>query len=97
MGWSGGPERTDLNSFYFQRVWWSGKNWFSTISILGGCDGLERTHFEQFLLWEGVLVMKEFNFEQFLLSEAEVVECGGMVVMKELILNSFYFQRVWWS
>ena len=39
-----------LNSFYFQRVWWSGKKWFSTISILGGCDGLERTHFEQFLL-----------------------------------------------
>ena len=70
-----------LNIFYFQRVWWSGKNWFSTISILGGCDGLERTHFEQFLLSEGA-----------------VLGCGGGVwVLKELILNSFYFQRVWWS
>ena len=37
----------------------------------GGCDGLKRTDFEQFLLSEGV------------------------VVLKELILNSFYFQRVW--
>ena len=33
-------------------------------------DGHERTDFEEFLLWEGV------------------------VVMKELILNSFYFGRV---
>ena len=43
---------------------------FEPVSILGGCGGLERTHFEQFLLSEGV------------------------VVLKELILNSFYFQRV---
>ena len=43
------------------------------ISTLGGCGSLERTDFEQFLLWEGV------------------------VVLKELILNSFYFGRVWWS
>ena len=33
---------------------------------------MTRTHFEQLLLWEGV------------------------VVLKELILNSFYFGRVWW-
>ena len=44
-----------------------------TISTLGGCGGLERTDFKQFLLWEGV------------------------VVLKELILNSFYFETVWWS
>ena len=44
-----------------------------TVSTLGGCDGLERTDFEQFLLWEGV------------------------VVLKELIVYSFYFGRVWWS
>ena len=43
------------------------------------------------------MVRKELVFNQFLLSEAEVVECGGMVVLKELNLNSFYFQRVWWS
>ena len=73
---------------------------------MGGCGGLERTDFEQFLLWEGVVVLKELiftvstlggcgglertDFEQFLLWE-------GVVVLKELILNSFYFGRVWWS
>ena len=45
----------------------------SSFKSLIGCSGLERTDFEQFLLWE------------------------GMVVLKELILNSFYFGRVWWS
>ena len=34
---------------------------------------MTRTQFEHFLLWEGV------------------------VVLKEVILNSFYFGRVWWS
>ena len=66
-----------LNSFYFGTVWWSWKNWFWTVSTLGGCGGLERTDFEQFLLWKGVEL--------------------GVVVLKELILNSFYFGRVWWS
>ena len=61
-----------------------------TVCTLGGCGGLERTDFEQFLLWEGVVVLKELIFEQFLLWE-------GVVVLKELILNSFYFGRVWWS
>ena len=54
-----------LNTFYFQRVRWSWKNWFSTISILGGCGGLERTHFEQFLLWEGVVVLKQLFLNSF--------------------------------
>ena len=138
-----------LNSFYFQRVWWSWKDWFWTVSTLGGCGGrcgglertdfehistfrgcggLERTDFEQFLLWEGLVVLKglSFNsfyfgrvwwswknwfwtvytfrgcgghertdFEQFLLSEGAVLGCGGVVALKELILNSFYFGRVW--
>ena len=60
----------------------------------------------KFLLWEGVVVLKEVilnsfylggcgglersDFEQFLLWE-------GVVVLKEVILNSFYFGRVWWS
>ena len=41
----GGLERTDFNSFYFGRVWWSWKNSFLTVSTLEGCGGLERTHF----------------------------------------------------
>ena len=54
-----------LNSFYFQRVWWSWKNWFWTVSTLGGCGSLERTDFEQFLLSEGVVVMKELILNSF--------------------------------
>ena len=41
-----------------------------TVSTLGGCGGLERTDFLQFILWAGV------------------------VVLKNLIFNSFYFGRV---
>ena len=44
-----------------------------TVSTLGGCGDHERTDFSQFLLWEGV------------------------VIMKELILKSFYFGRAWCS
>ena len=36
-----------------------------TVSTLGGCGGLERTDFEQFLLWEGVVVLKELIFHSF--------------------------------
>ena len=81
-----------LNSFYFVRVWWSWKKWFWTVSTLWGYGGLESNDFEQFLLLEGVVVLKELIYEQFLLWE-------GMVVLKEMILNSFYFvrMRVWWS
>ena len=30
-----------------------------TASALGGCGGFERTHFQQFLHWEGVVVLKD--------------------------------------
>ena len=30
-----------------------------TFSTLAGCGGLERTDFSQFLLWEGVVILKE--------------------------------------
>ena len=38
-----------LTSFYFGRV----------------CDGLERTDFEQFLFWGGVVVLKELHLNSF--------------------------------
>ena len=96
-----------LNSLLLREgEWWSWKNWFWTVSTLKGCGGLERTDFEQFLLWDCVMVLKELvcyhfffgvcgglertDFEQFPLWEA-------VVVMKGLILNSFYFGWVWWS
>ena len=79
-----------LNSFYFGTVWWSWKNWFWTVSTLGGCGGLERSDFEQFLLWEGVVVLKELILNSFYFWKR-------VVVLKELILNSFNVGRVWWS
>ena len=45
------------------------------------CGGLERTDFYIYII---------FDFLQFLLWE-------GVVVLKELIFNSFYVGRVWWS
>ena len=48
------------------------KNYFLTVSIFGGCGGLERTDFEQFLYLEDVVVLKT-DFEQFLLWEGVVV------------------------
>ena len=33
-----------------------------TVSILGGCGGLARTDFLQFLLWEGVVVSDRSDF-----------------------------------
>ena len=59
------------------------------MSTLGGCGGLERTDFKQFLLWEAVMVLKELILN-FLLWEA-------VMVLKELNSNSFYFGRLWWS
>ena len=44
-----------------------------TVSTLGGCVVLDRTDFQQFPLWEGVVILKDF------------------------IVCSFYFGRVWWS
>ena len=35
------------------------------ISTLGGCSGLERTHFSHFLIWEGGVVLKELIFYSF--------------------------------
>ena len=32
-------------SFYFERVWWSWKDWFFTVYHLGACSGLEITNF----------------------------------------------------
>ena len=96
----------------------------------GRCDGLKRTDFEQFLLWEGVVSIERTDFEQFLLWDRCEDRCGhertdfeqfssllgqfllweggglertyfeqfllwdSVVVLKELILDSFYFGRV---
>ena len=34
-------EELVFNSFYFGRMWWSRKKRFLTVSIFGGCGGLE--------------------------------------------------------
>ena len=45
---------------------------------LRSCSGLERTDFSTF--WQGVVVLKELIFQQFLLWE-------GVVLLKELIFT----------
>ena len=56
---------------------------------MGQCIGIERTDFEQCLLWESVAGHERTDFEQFLLWKGMKV---GVVVLKELILNSFYLE-----
>ena len=83
MGGCGGPERTDFNNFYFGNglqknlsfSLYFGSVWSREMvtKLHKVCVVLERTDFQQFLLWEGV------------------------VVLKELIFNSLYFGRVWYS
>ena len=73
---------------------------------MGGCGGLERTDFGQFLLWDGVAVLIELIFNNFYFGECGGLEITeflqfvlweGVVVLKELVLISFYFGMVWWS
>ena len=78
-----------------------------TVSTLRECGGLEITEFLQFLLWEGVVVLKELIVSQFVLwgrcGGLERTDFGqfllweGVVVLNELIFHSLYFGRVWWS
>ena len=63
-----------------------------TVSTLGGCGGLERTHFQQFLHWEELIVNS-------------FLHCGGLertlqsfyIVTgpERAYFNSFYIWRVW--
>ena len=66
---------------------------------MGGCGGLDRTDFSQFLLWENVAVLKELIF--FTVSTLGGSGClkgtdfeqfllwEGVVVLKELIVKQF--------
>ena len=54
-----------LNSFYFGGCGGHERTDFEQLCTLGGCDGLERTDFSQFLLWEGVVVLKELILNSF--------------------------------
>ena len=51
---------------------------FSTVSTLGGCGGLDRTDFQQFPHLEGVVILKDFSFCSFYFVRS-------VVVLKELI------------
>ena len=57
--------------------------------VLKGCGGLERSHFTV-AMFGGYGGLERTDFTQFLLWEA-------VVVLKELIFNSFYCGRLWWS
>ena len=62
-----------------------------TLASLGRCQSCERTDFYQFLIWEGVKVVKELIFTSFLIWK------GVLVLWNELIFNSFYIGNVCWS
>ena len=49
----------------------------------------ERTHFQQFLHWEGVVILKEL-----ILTVSTFGGCGGL---QRINFNSFYIGRLWWS
>ena len=80
-----------FNSFYVGRVWWFWKNWFLTVSTLGGCGGLERTDFWHFLLWEGMVVLKELIFNVFYFRR---VLWSWKIFDTFWFLNTFYLRRV---
>ena len=67
-----------------------------------GCGGIERTDFEQILLWDSVVVMYELILNSFYLEGCggrcdgleridfqQFLLWDGVVFLKELILNSF--------
>ena len=65
-------------TFHSVRIWWFGKIDL-TISTLEGCGGLERTDFQQFSLWEGVVDLKGLigwsHFVKALTAELQIVVC----------------------
>ena len=80
-----------FNTFYC----WEGvvvlKELILTVSMLGGCGGLDKNSFlTGFLLWGGCGGLERTDFNSFYCWE-------GVVVLKELISNCFYCGRVWWS
>ena len=58
---------------------------FFTVSTSGKSGGFVRTDFEQLILWEGVVVLKEL-----ILTISTLRQCG---TLKALIFNSFYVWR----
>ena len=60
-----------------------------TVSTLGGCGSLERTDFEQLILWEDVVVLKEL-----ILTVSTFGQSGGL---ERTDLNHFYIGTVWRS
>ena len=48
------------------------KELISLVSTFRWCYGLERNHFQQFLLWEGVVALKEL-----ILKISTLGGCGG--------------------
>ena len=95
-----------FNSFYVGRVLMVLKEMIFNSFYFGRMWWSWKNWFWHFLLWEGMVVLKEL----FLMFSTSEGCCGlertdfwhfllweGMVVLKELIFNVFYFRRVLWS
>ena len=80
-----------FNSFFFGIVWWSWKNWFSTVSTLRECGWSWKNWFLTVSLLGGVWwLLKELIFNSFYFGRI-------WQSWKNWFSNSLYFKRVWWS
>ena len=95
-----------FNSFYVGCMWWCWNNLFLTVSTLDGCGGLE-------LIFNSFYVRRVWwSWKNWFLTVSNFGGCGGpdrgvflhsflfwvgVVVLKELTFNSFFFRRVWQS
>ena len=61
---------------------------FLQFLLLGGCGGLG-TDLQQFLLWDGVVLLKELIFNSFYFGR-----CG---VLERTDFSQFLLLGVWWS
>ena len=75
-----------------------------TVTTLGGCAGLERTHLTV-SAWVGEVVLKELmstvstlggcgGLERLILTVSTLGRCGGL---ERIDFNCFYIGQVWWS
>ena len=67
------------------------------MTSLASCGVLERTDFYSFYFAESVLCQSEKTTKCVFLERTRFLLLEGVVVIKELILNSFYTETTWWS
>ena len=77
-----------FHNFYVGRVQWCWKNWFFTVSTLGGCGCFDRLEFFALYALRGCGGLDRTDLKQFPLWE-------GAVVLKDLIFSQFLHWKNW--